>query len=210
MVGVAGGNGRRGNHSWVAAEVDADYSRVAIADGEIDCFRRRLEAVAAVDGEDQVGLHGARKLGDGSQDGLDIGRLRQARRGVVPWGGPQLQVHHAVIMEIVQDGGGRPPYRGHVVAEVVDVFREQRELSYQYLVHQHLLLCQRSGTDKGHDIGHPVGRDDFQRVLQLERRVLLLPVEPYLVKASATDTACEMRVQLLWSVSSDHPPTHRY
>jgi hypothetical protein len=107
----------------VAAEVDAHDTASAVLAGELDDGERGGEVVAAVDGEDEVGLHGVGGVEGGYavQDGLDVVVLGYVGRGDSPRSGAQLEIDDAVGVEVLEDGGGGVGEGGAVIAEVVDV-----------------------------------------------------------------------------------------
>lgn len=120
----------------VATQIDADDAAVAELRGQADRLAGLGRGVPAVDGEDEARAHGPRRArrarglegGDGGEDGghVDRGRLRGGR-GQGARGGAQLEVGHAVCVEVLEHREGRRAERLRVGDEVVDVGREEGE-----------------------------------------------------------------------------------
>lgn len=117
----------------VAAQVDADDAGAGLEPrrGEGDDVGGLGGGVAAVDGEDEAGVHagvgagGALVFGDGGQDGVDVVGLGDGGAGQGARGGAKLEIDDAVGGEGLEDGEGGVPEGGEVVDEVVDVGGEE-------------------------------------------------------------------------------------
>lgn len=114
---------------WVATEVNTDHALSMVLGGEADDGKGGGQVVAAVDGEDEVGLHGVGRVegGHAVQDGADVVVCGNVGRRDGPRGGAQLEIDDAVGEEVLEDGGGGVGEGRAVIAEGVDIAREQGE-----------------------------------------------------------------------------------